>query len=327
MSSVIDPARRAALVGAQLSALLADHAATLVDAPSALGSGSAALDHDATAWVLAGDQPHRALGPALAWAIRRNATAIHLIAPSATGLLARRAAGLSMAVRVSHLEGRTMIDAVAEPLPDVRPLPAAHRALAAQIVAGGAVPVDEHGVLAGEVTGLEVCRVVDDPDSGAVRLEVGVGAHDRETFQLLHGDRPTIEALTGVVQFVAGHRGGTAPHPLKHLAASRFLRHRLIDRPGLVRLSQLHAIEPPLPRTNLKDEVPCVAYSPAEDTLVVCTHGIDLDAVPYACDALLAHPAGACIIAAPERDVIDIQHRLADLVRTPTRFVGVASAS
>ena len=60
----------------------------------------------------------------------------------------------------------------------------------------------------GEVRGLEVCRVVDDPHTGAVRLEVGVGAHDREAFAIVHGDVPTTEALAGVVRAVAEHRGG-----------------------------------------------------------------------------------------------------------------------
>jgi hypothetical protein len=85
-------------------------------------------------------------------------------------------------------------------------------------------------------------------------------------------------------------------------------------------------VPPPIPRVNLKDEVPCVAFSEADDTLVVCTHGVDLDAVPYACDALIAHPASSCIIAAPQRDVLDIQHHLAALMRIPTRVVGVAPA-
>lgn len=326
MSSVIDPARRAALVGAQLAALLADHGAVPIAAPVGVGTGAAAIDQHGTAWVLAGDQPERSLGAALAWAVRRDASSIHLIAPAGTGVLARRATGLTMPIRVSHLEGRTLIDAVAEPLPVAVAVPPAHRALAAEIVAGGAVPVEEHGVLAGEVAGLEVCRVVDDAGTGAVRLEVGVGAHDRETFQVLHGDRPTVEALTDVVHFVARHRVGSAPHPLRHLATSRFLRHRLIAQPDLIGLTQLAVVEPPLPRANLKDEVPCVAYSAVDDTLVVCTHGVDLDAVPYACDALAAHPAGACIIVAPHRDVIDVQQRLAQLVSVPTRFVGVAQA-
>jgi hypothetical protein len=326
VSSVLDPDRRAALVGAQLSALLSDHRVTSTSTPTPIGTGSAVVDDQGTAWVLVVDQPERALGAALAWAVRRQASSIHLIASAGTGTLARRAVGLTLPVRVSHLEGRTLIDAVAEPLPVPADVPSTHLAFAADIVAGGAVPVEEHGVLAGEVAGLEVCRVVDDPHSGAVRLDVGVGAHDRETFQLLHGDRPTVEALTDVVQFVARHRSGEAPHPLKQLASSRFLRHRLIAQPNLVGVGRLSAVPPPIPRSNLKDEVPCVAYSTADDTLVVCTHGVDLDAVPYACDALIAHPASACIIAAPERDVLDIQHRVAALVRTPTRVVGVASA-
>jgi hypothetical protein len=71
--------------------------------------------------------------------------------------------------------------------------------------------------------------------------------------------------------------------------------------------------------------VPCVAGGTAVDVLVVCTTGIDLDAIPFACDALLAHPAAQCVVAAPQRDVIDIQHRLAATVRVPTRIVGVAA--
>ena len=68
--------------------------------------------------------------------------------------------------------------------------------------------------------GLEVCRVVDDPVSGEVRLEVGIGAHDRETFQMLHGDRPKVEALADVVRTVAAPREpALPPHPLKHLGA------------------------------------------------------------------------------------------------------------
>jgi hypothetical protein len=327
MSPVIDPTRHAALVAAQLVALMADQGVAPTSAPAALGTGSAAIDGEGTAWVLAGDRPERSLGAALAWAVRRDASAVHLVSSAGTGLLVRRAASLVLPVGVSHLEGRTLIDAVAEPLPDAITVSAAHAALAADIVAGGAVPIEEHGVLSGEVAGLEVCRVVEDPGSGSVRLEVGIGVHDRETFQLLHGDRPTVEALTDVVQFVSRHRLGTAPHPLRQLAASRFLRHRLVARPGLVGLTDLAPVAPPLPRANLKDEVPCVAYSTSDDTLVVCAHGVDLDAVPFACDALLAHPASSCIIAAPMRDVIDIQHSLAALVHTPTRFVGVASAA
>ena len=87
----------------------------------------------------------------------------------------------------------------------------AHLELVPVIEAGGATPLVEHGVVIGEVRGLEVCRVVDDPHTGAVRLEVGVGAHDREAFAIIHGDVPTVEALAGVVAAVAEHRSPDAP--------------------------------------------------------------------------------------------------------------------
>ena len=114
-----------------------------------------------------------------------------------------------MPVAVSHLEGRTLIDGGRRAAARPPTVPTAHRIFAAEIVAGGAEPVVEHGVLGGEVAGLEVCRVVD-VDTGAVRLEVGIGAHDRETFQMLHGDRPTVEALADVVRVVARIAPGAA---------------------------------------------------------------------------------------------------------------------
>ena len=57
--------------------------------------------------------------------------------------------------------------------------------------------------------------------------------------------------------------------------------------------------------------------------LVVCTTGIDLDVVPYSVDAVAFHGATSCLIAAPARDVVPVQRRLAALCRIPTRFVPV----
>ena len=116
--------------------------------------------------------------------------------------------------------------------PNDRRLPAEHEAFRELIVAAGATPVVEHGVLIGEVGGLEVCRAVTDADTGAYRLEVGIGAHDREAFQLLHGDEPTATALTQFVASVAPHRApGAVGHPLNRLARSRALRSRLEAEP------------------------------------------------------------------------------------------------
>lgn len=336
MSLPTDPDRRAALVAMKLTALVREHARPAdPDAVVASGFGGAAgTVVDGTAWVLLDERPERGLGAALAWAVRRDATAVHLLADRATGLLARRAEGVAMPVRVSHVEGRALVPAIAEPLVPEPAAAPAHRELGAVIVAGGAVPTEEHGILAGEVRGLEVCRVVDDPDTGAARLEVGVGAHDREIFQMLHGNRPTVEALADVVAAVGEHRRpGAVNHPLNRIAMSRALRAELIDRPELIGATSVMATPPPFPRDNLKDEVPCVALALVDGrcVAVVCTTGVDLDVVPYSIDACAAIEARGqdvveCILAAPARDVIDIQQRLAALAVRPTRFVPVELA-
>jgi hypothetical protein len=324
MSSSIDPARRAALVGSSLRALVTATGATPVGEPAGIGTGAALMSDDGTAWVLLVDRPASSLGGALGWAVRQSATRLHVLASEGTDVLARRAASFMLPIAVSHLAGRTLVPAVAQPLTPSEPLPQRHRELVPLIVAGGAEPVEEHGVLVGEVAGLEVCRVVDDAQTGEVRLEVGIGAHDRETFQMLHGDRPTVEALADVVRSVGAHRSvGALQHPLNQLAASRLLRARIMASPSLVGAGALVGAEPPAARSNLKDEVPCVAREVDGDRIVVCTTGVDLDAVPWAADAIAVHGASECLIAAPARDVLDIQQRLAALLVTPTRFVPI----
>jgi len=243
--------------------------------------------------------------------------------------LARRAAGFSMPVTVWRVDGRVLLPAAAEPLPIPPTLPDDHRSMIAIILAGGADPVVEHGVLTGEVHGLEVCRVVTDAETGEVRLEVGIGAHDRETFQLLHGDRPTIEALASVVRTVATHRrAGAVGHPLNRLAQARALRTRLISEPALIAATDVVAAEPPLPRRNVKDPAPCVATAvrDATRTVVVCSVGVDLDIVPFAVDARAALGRDHCIVVVPRRDDLDIQHRLGALASPPIAFVPIDRA-
>jgi hypothetical protein len=59
--------------------------------------------------------------------------------------------------------------------------------------------------------------------------------------------------------------------------------------------------------------------------LVVCTTGIDLDVVPYSVDAVSFHGASSCLIAAPARDVVPVQLRMAALCTVPTRFAPVVT--
>ena len=78
MTSEAQQQRRAALLGVQLGALVRDHAG---EAPVVLGSfgGGAALLRDGSAWVLADEQPERALGRAMAWARQQDATSVSVV--------------------------------------------------------------------------------------------------------------------------------------------------------------------------------------------------------------------------------------------------------
>src|SRR5262249_22385421 len=187
-------------------ALVRDHAG---EAPVVLGTfgGGAALLRAGEAWVLADDRPARALGPALAWARQQGVDRVAVLVDDAeaAGILARRATHFIDPPQAFLVDRRTLAPAIPTPLPPPPPPPIADAAVALVLLieAAGAVPVIEHGVLAGEVAGLEVCRVVVDPNTGQARLEVGVGAHDREAFQLVHGDVPPVEALASVVAAVA----------------------------------------------------------------------------------------------------------------------------
>jgi hypothetical protein len=217
---------------------------------------------------------------------------------------------------------------VAEPFRDRHAAPDAHQQFRGVIEAGGAEPVEEFGVLAGEVRGLEVCRVVDDPHTGETRLEVGIGAHDRDAFAMIHGTVPTPESLARVVAVVAAQRRLEAPpHPFNRLARERLLRWQLTVDPSPLGALDLRAVAPPVPRRNLKDPVPCVAVghdTTGRELIVVCSVGVDLDLIPFAADARMASGgAPRLVVVTPARDRIAVIGEIAGLLREPCELLSV----
>ena len=328
--------RRGRLLGIKLRALVRDHLSddTVVE-PDTFAPG-AALIHHGEAWVLLDDRPEARLGAALAWSLRGGAGALHVITESGSGVLARRATEFSMPITVWHADGRALWPAVPEPYGLVPEVPAEHARFRSLIVAGGADPVEEFGVLAGEVRGLEVCRVIDDPFTGSARLEIGIGAHDREAFTMIHGDVPTEESLARVVAIVEEHRRiDAAPHPFNRLARERLLRSLITDDPSPIGAATMEPLAPPVPRRNLKDAVPCVATGRDADgrmVVAVCSVGVDLDVIPYAADARLAAEASVpdvgrtpsrLVVVTPSRDRINVTRELAGLLRRPSEFVSI----
>ena len=327
-----DPDRRSRLLALTLAALARDHfGVSSFDAATGLTRGAAGTAGD-RAFVLVDDQPARGLGAALAWATRHDVDTVHLIASSATGLLARRATQFRNRVTVWHRDDRALIEAVPEAFAEPSDVSPEHMAFESTIVEAGAHASIEHGVLAGEVRGLEVCRAVTDPHTGAHRLEVGVGEHDREAFGMLHGDTPTADSLRRIVRIVDAHRSpGADPHPLNRLGAERALRHRVLDDPSLIGVASLTSAPPPVVRANLKDPIPCVARgtnADGRDVIAVFSTGIDLDVVPFAADARLGlcgggHPDTDLVIVVPERDASPVTKRLSERLVHPARIVGI----
>jgi hypothetical protein len=299
-----------------------------VDGDASGHPGGATLRAGDQAWFLADDRPARALGPALAWARQNGVGDLHVLAegPDA-GVLARRAPLFAEPPSVWTVDGRAVRPAEPAPVATVAELDPRLESFVRVIRAAGAEPVIEHGVLAGEVAGLEVVRAV--ADESGTRLEVGVGRHDREAFQLVHGDLPTADALAAVIRTVSEHRRpGAPPHPLNRLARERLLRERLLADPGLVGADRLEAVAPPVPRANVKEAVPAVAAGTDADggsVLAVCSVGIDLDVVPFAADARLLHRADRLVIAVPERDDHPVTRALAGALREPAEVAPVPS--
>jgi hypothetical protein len=332
--------RRSRLLGIKLRALVAEHhGREVVAEPQGFPSGAALVDGTA-AWVLVDGPAARSLGPALAWAIRHDATSLQLVVEHDTGQLARRAQRLAFPVTVWYPQDRTLLPVVAEPLTASNAASAEHLAFAAVIEAAGASVNVEHGVVVGEVRGLEVCRVVETPTVGhfaelgdfdapapteatpgaGVLLEVGVGANDREAFRLLHGDIPTVEALATVVESVLAYRSADAiQHPLNRLGQERYLRWQLEQDPSLVGMSVVTPHEPPQPRPNLKDPIPCVARavdSAGQAYTLVCSVGVDVDLVGFVAD-VQSMADDAVVVVLRERDAIPLTRELLALLAAP----------
>ena len=280
--------RRAELLGIKLKTLAAN--AGCAGASSAeiasLPRGAALIVGD-EAWVLLDGDADAHLGAVIAWSVRRGASRLHVIADEGAGVAARRAGEFTLPIEIWRARERE-VERVAAQAPTVPvTAPPEHLALADMIVAGGAEVVVEHGVVAGEVRGLEVCRVVDGVEGP--QLDIGIGANDREAFRLLHGERPTLDALADVVSTVARHRQvGAEAHPFNRLARERFVRWRLIDDPGLIDATAVAPAEPPVARRSVTEVTPCLADAVMADgtqATVVCSAGVDLELVPYTADA------------------------------------------
>lgn len=267
-------------------------------------------------------------GPALAWADRQGAASLDVLVdgptPFAPSVVARRATCFDPAPSVWAVSGRALSPAVAaEPVAEDA---FAHDPAVVELLEAQDLEViSEHGVLRGEVLGLEVARTVGD------RLEVGVGRHDRIARSEMRPGETTSAALSEAARVVRSLRRVDAPiHPANTLARSRWLRAVLVRAPGLLGLSSLTPVAPPLPWFDLPEAGPAPAVghlraseagSPLTSVVVVCSVGVDLDLVPTAADCRLLYgsppSASKLWLVLPEGDDLPVTRALAARLSPP----------
>lgn len=329
---VTDPSRRENLLKAKLRALVRAHWPGTVDkAREGTLPGGAAIISGNTAWALGEDEPGRSLGPALAWARKQDAKELHLLVASDAGTLARRAQRFSLPATVWRIDGTNIAPAEPEPLPAEPPASPDAEAFRGLLQRAGAEPVVEHGVLRGEILGLEVARVVEDEQGP--HLEVGVGKHDREAHKETRGTAQGLDALFEVVRTVAEYRRpGKEGHEAYHLAPERWLRHIVIHRPELVGAApgSLEAFPSPVFRSDLRRPAPAPARGLSAETggplLVVCSVGLDLDVMSGAADSYIADGREPeVVLCIPASDAYPAIRDLAALHVPPAKVVTVPS--
>lgn len=320
-----DAERRSRLLSLKLRALVREHLGLESDpegTPEVFALGAAFVTND-DVWLLVDGDATRSLGPSLAWSLKFNRQ-VHILVERDSGIIARRASFFTLPVTVWHVDGKSLLPAVIEPHLPFVDATEPHKALMPIITSAGADAVVEHGVVVGEVRGLEMCRVVDDPTTGAARLEVGMGVNDREAFAMVHGEMPTEDAMRTVIDAVAQHREpGAMVHPFNQFGAERLHRWNALQKPASIGFTTLQPANPPVRRTNLKDAVPCVAIGTTvggDTAVAVFVNGIDLDVVTFAADAADLHRCHQIVVAARSRDVTESLRSLAARCVIPTAF-------
>ena len=262
-------------------------------------------------WMLAEEEPGRAVGRGLLWALRAGVRELHLmVSGPRDGAVraARRGQSFHTRIAVWSVHDTGLVAVSAEGLASEPPLDLRARPYREMIVDAGAEPVVEWGTLYGDVWGLEVARV--NADGAGAWLEIGVGKQDRLVHRMMLGDEPPQKALAKVVDAVRQVRqDGELGHPLNQLARERWLRAWLVRNPDQVNARSLSPVAPPVARSDPRAPLPAPAVGRDEagqELLVVCSVGFDTELVPMAAELQAAAAARTghalpLVLCLPER--------------------------
>jgi hypothetical protein len=304
--------------------------------PSSFPGGAALVDQQGRrGWVLVDDGLIGRLGGALTWGWREGVTHLDVLVQEPAlgganaGVMARRAAEFAHPPAVWSVDGRRLV--MAEPALSVidedlglgdMGLGGSSGRFARLMADHGAEVIVEHGVLRGEVLGLEVARVVDG------RLEIGVGRHDRAArAEMYPGEEPGFALDRAVAAVRARRRPDQPRHPANTLARGRWLRAVVCAQPSLAGAARLAPVAPPLPWFDLPEAgaAPCLGAAPdGTPLLAVCSVGVEVDLVPTAADCRRIHcPDAHLVLVVPQRDDLPVTHALADSLSEPAEVIVV----
>ena len=327
--------QRQALRAAKLAALIRAAGAPGVDvsAIEPAGGAASAVVVGPVAHLLTEQAGPGAVSGALLWADRHGASSVRLYVDDLAGDVARWAELFDADVEVRQVTGATSVPATAEPPTTGTPGAVADdAALRAELRDAGLDVVEEHGVVTGEVRGLEVARLVVWPAStggdDAVHIEAGVGRFDRDATAAMHDGESPEATLRRAIDLVEMHRTARTPtHPLALMARERWLRHSVLERPALVGASELEPIATTVLRTSVREPSPAAALGRGADgsaLVVVCSVGADLSLVPVAADTRAqVAPDATLVLVVPERDRLPSTERLVSMARGPVELRSV----
>ena len=318
----LDAERLGALQCAKLGALVRQHFGPGDREIIQVGDLAAAIG-GSNVWVLIPGDATRRLGAVLLWASKFGDRTLHILAEDGADVVARRATSIEPAPRVWTIRGTNLV--ATDPAPWFEGDTYASESPFAAVLAEHGIDFEvEHGVGVGRFRGLEVARVVAEPEP---HLQVGIGRFDREAGVMLRGETSDADALANAADEVRPHRQrGAEPHPIGRLARERWLRWQLLDDPSLVQCNELWPVQPPLPELNLLDAEPSSAIGRASDgvdVLVIAAVGVNPEIVAVAADLAVFHRPARILFAMPERDIVEPLRRSAAMLATPSAFVPV----
>ena len=321
---------------AKLRALAADRLSGDEVESGPFGRGAALLERSGLAAVLIEEANLRSLGGALTWAARHGAAELLAIVEceaDVAGHLAREAGWFSRPIEVRRVVDRST-EAVAptpfgEPGPQTAGAETDPSGLAActrLLADAGCEVVVEHGVVKGEILGLEVARVV--TAEGVAALEVGVGKFDREISAMMNANLAPQETLRAAIDMVRTYRHvGAQVHPLRDLVGERWLRCIVLAEPELVGATALRPVDTTVEPTSLRESQPAAAVGTlvaGGSVVVVCTAGVDLDLIALAEDTRRSvDPDAELVVCGPGRNFLGPIRVVGALLERPPRFVAV----